>query len=66
MGCLESVEWNGGMECWNGMVEWNSLIAVKLQIQTLFLKARQRHAKRVWVHIPLTSGAGVSAKIGSR
>ena len=22
-GCLESVEWNGGMEYWNGMVEWN-------------------------------------------
>ena len=23
-GCLESVEWNGGMEQWNGTVEWNS------------------------------------------
>ena len=22
-GCLESVEWNDGMECWNGMLEWN-------------------------------------------
>ena len=23
-GCLDSVEWNGGMEYWNGMVErWN-------------------------------------------
>ena len=23
-GCLYSVEWNDGMERWNGMVEWNS------------------------------------------
>ena len=24
IGCLDSVEWNGGMEYWNGIVErWN-------------------------------------------
>ena len=23
-GCLDSVEWNGGMEWWTGMVECNS------------------------------------------
>ena len=23
MGCLDSVEWNGGLERWNGMVDWN-------------------------------------------
>ena len=23
-GCLESVEWNGGMERWNGTLEWNT------------------------------------------
>ena len=22
-GCLDSVEWNGGPEWWNGMVDWN-------------------------------------------
>ena len=33
----------------------------------LFLKARQRHAKKESrVHGPLASGAGVSAKIGPR
>ena len=21
-GCLDSVEWNGGMEWWNGIVKW--------------------------------------------
>ena len=21
-GCLESVEWNGGMDYWNGILEW--------------------------------------------
>ena len=24
-GCLESVEWNGGMEHWNGILEWPKL-----------------------------------------
>ena len=23
VGGLDSVEWNGRLECWNGMVEWN-------------------------------------------
>ena len=23
VGCLDSVEWNGGMEWWTGIVEWN-------------------------------------------
>ena len=23
VGCLDWMEWNGGMEWWNGMVEWN-------------------------------------------
>ena len=23
-GGLDSVEWNGGLECWNGMVDWNT------------------------------------------
>ena len=27
--CLESVEWNGGNECLNGMVEWNSDLKIK-------------------------------------
>ena len=22
IGCLESVEWNGGMDYWNGILEW--------------------------------------------
>ena len=26
MGCLDLVEWNGGMEWWNGIVEqWNGI-----------------------------------------
>ena len=25
LGCLESVEWNGGMEHWNGILEWPKL-----------------------------------------
>ena len=25
-GCLDSVEWNGGLEWWTGMVEWNGLM----------------------------------------
>ena len=24
-GCLYSTEWNGGMERWNGTVEWNGM-----------------------------------------
>ena len=23
-GGLDTVEWNGGLECWNGMVDWNA------------------------------------------
>ena len=23
-GCLESVEWNGGMDYWNGLLEWST------------------------------------------
>ena len=26
-GCMDSVDWNGGMEWWNGL-EWNGLEAV--------------------------------------
>ena len=32
MGCLESVEWNGGMECWNGTLEWNTRIDTGIAI----------------------------------
>ena len=38
VGCLDSVEWNGGMERWNGIVEWNSGTAkcgILQPIQTL-------------------------------
>ena len=24
LGCLESVEWDGGIERWNGTLEWNA------------------------------------------
>ena len=24
MGHLDSVEWNSGLECWNGMLKWNA------------------------------------------
>ena len=37
-GCLESVEWNGGMEQWNGILEW---------VQNLFkaITMKQMHYK---------------------
>ena len=29
-GCLESVEWNGGMEYWNGILEWTVTRSLRL------------------------------------
>ena len=28
-GCLKSVKWDGGIKCWNGIVEWNSDLKIK-------------------------------------
>ena len=25
-GCLNSLDWNGGMEWWNGLVEWTGMV----------------------------------------
>ena len=29
-GCLESVEWNGGMDYWNGILEWTGTRSLRL------------------------------------
>ena len=34
-GCLESVEWNGGMEHWNGILEWNTGMKVIISINII-------------------------------
>ena len=31
-GCLESVEWNGGMDYWNGTLEWTRTKSFHLHI----------------------------------
>ena len=35
IGCLESVEWNGGMEHWNGILEWNTGMKVIISINII-------------------------------
>ena len=32
VGCLESVEWNGGMDYWNGILEWTRTTSFYLHI----------------------------------
>ena len=30
--CLESVEWNGGMDYWNGILEWTRTRSLHLHV----------------------------------
>ena len=32
LGCLESVEWNGGMDYWNGILEWTGTRSLRLHV----------------------------------
>ena len=44
-GCLESVEWNDGMEWWNGTLEWPKLClkplsqVISLKVGTTYLSS---------------------------
>ena len=42
-GNLESVEWNGAMEHWNGLVEWNNKMVLSIM---------ECKSSSSWVQIP--------------